>query len=152
MVSKPSANVVDLNLRQLQQVLAFPKREVFDTWFMVFQIREEGKSKVLWRKYKSASLQFSRYGTWNTDKTHISVSTFHYFFISSHTIAVFVLHSHWIMWETMRAALVSLQMRWPQARSCLICRANRYLEKEKQREQWRRVGGRKRQEAPRLRG
>lgn len=35
-----------------------------------------------------------------------------------------------MMWETMRAALVSLQMRRPQARSRLICRANRYLEKK----------------------
>lgn len=41
-------------------------------------------------------------------------------------------HLHWMMWETMRAALVSLQMRRPQARSRLTCRANRYLEEEDQ--------------------
>lgn len=35
---------------------------------------------------------------------------------------------HWIMWETISAALLSLQVRRPQERSCLICRANRYLD------------------------
>lgn len=40
-------------------------------------------------------------------------------------------HLHWMMWETMRAALVSLQISRPQARSCLIWRANRYLKRNK---------------------
>ncbi len=35
---------------------------------------------------------------------------------------------HWITWETISAALLSLQVRRPQERSCLIWRANRYLD------------------------
>lgn len=34
---------------------------------------------------------------------------------------------HCTMFDTSRAALLSLQVKWPQARSCLICRAKRYL-------------------------
>lgn len=33
------------------------------------------------------------------------------------------------MWDTINAALVSLHVSWPLERSCLIWRANKYLEK-----------------------
>lgn len=41
----------------------------------------------------------------------------------------------------MRAALVSLQIRRPQARSRLICRANRYLEEKQKKKREREIMG-----------